>query len=227
MLQLVSVLHFIIALTLQTETYEGDSARSHGKASFYHDKFQGRLTSNGEVYDKNDFTAAHRTLPFNSIVHVYNKKNGKSVIVRINDRGPFRRSRIIDLSRSAAEKIEMVPFGIVPVTISLMTLLDNVPLTDSSFVKDEVWDLYGDKTELKKSAVLVWITENWKHAFYVAGKLSLENKLENVVVRIAGPSYDRTYEIIVSSIKDKTEEASLIQELKKQGFKRTHSLSLH
>ncbi len=124
----------LIVFGIQTE----DGVTDDGKASFYHDKFHGRLTSNGEIYDKNDFTAAHRSLPFNSIVHVSNKRNGKSVIVRINDRGPFVRSRIIDLSRSAAQKIEMVPYGVVPVTIRVMTLFDNVPLDDSIFIKDDI-----------------------------------------------------------------------------------------
>ena len=75
-----------------------------GVASWYGPKFHGRLTANGEKYDMDGITAAHRTLPFNSEVVVENLDNGKTVQVRINDRGPYAKDRIIDLSKGAAEK---------------------------------------------------------------------------------------------------------------------------
>ncbi len=194
------------------------------KASFYDDKFHGRITSNGEQYDKNDFTAAHRTLPFNTIVHVLNKKNGKSVIVRINDRGPFARSRIIDLSKSAAQKIDMVPYGIVPVKLRVMTLFDNIPLNDSSFVENDIWNCYGKKMELTEHSVLVWITENWKHAFYVASKLSIDKHLEGVGVKISGPIDHRTYDMVVTSLRSESNCDSLVEVLKKEGYSRAKLL---
>src|ERR1043165_7258529 len=101
---------FVMLLTCANGIGQVKDVPVSGKASFYHDSFDGQETSNGEDYDKNDFTAAHRTLPFNSIVSVTNKLNGKSVVVRINDRGPFAKSRIIDLTHSAAMKLGMVPF---------------------------------------------------------------------------------------------------------------------
>src|SRR5688572_2042752 len=94
---------FLIFCSATTLNGQVDSFSANGKASYYHDKFHGRITSNGEEYSQNDFTAAHKTLPFNTIVHVTNKQNNRSVVVRINDRGPFRKSRIIDLTRSAAK----------------------------------------------------------------------------------------------------------------------------
>lgn len=77
----------------------------YGYATWYGGKFHGRRTASGEVYNMYDFTAAHRTLPFGTIVRVTNLKNKKSVIVRINDRGPWIRRNIIDLSYAAARKI--------------------------------------------------------------------------------------------------------------------------
>ena len=88
-------------LFCQTET---DSLEIENNASFHHDRFHGQETSNGESYNKNDFTAAHRTLPFNTFLLVTNTLNDKSVVVRVNDRGPFKKSRVIDLTRSAAIK---------------------------------------------------------------------------------------------------------------------------
>ena len=82
-----------------------------GVASYYGRRFAGRRTASGERFDPADLTAAHRTLPFGSLVRVTNSRNGQSVVVRINDRGPFARGRQIDLSRRAAEKIGLVAAG--------------------------------------------------------------------------------------------------------------------
>ena len=91
-----------------------------GNASWYGPTFHGKLTSNGETYDMYDMTAAHKTLPMNTIVKVTNKNNGLTTVVRVNDRGPFIATRIIDLSKSAADKIDMVGAGPAPVTIEIL-----------------------------------------------------------------------------------------------------------
>ncbi len=92
-----------------------------GIASWYGSKFQGNLTANGEVYDKNKFTAAHLTLPFNTLVKVTFLHTGKDVVVRINDRGPHISGRIIDLSAAAAEEIGLRPHGLGKVSIEVVT----------------------------------------------------------------------------------------------------------
>lgn len=91
-----------------------------GKASFYGGRWIGRLTANGEHYHMGDCTAAHKKLPFNTMVKVTNLKNGKSVIVRINNRGPYAKGRILDLSVVAAKKIDMMSAGIVPVRAEVL-----------------------------------------------------------------------------------------------------------
>lgn len=88
-----------------------------GKASYYNDKYEGRKTSSGEVFEQSKSTAAHKTLPFGTKVTVKNLKNGKTVTVRINDRGPFVAGRIIDLSKSSAQKIDLVQAGVGSVQI--------------------------------------------------------------------------------------------------------------
>jgi rare lipoprotein A len=92
-----------------------------GVASWYGDPFNGHRTSNGEVYDMYQFTAAHRTLPFGVVLRVTNLSNGKQTEVRINDRGPFVGNRIIDLSLSAARAIEMVGPGTAQVRIEMLS----------------------------------------------------------------------------------------------------------
>lgn len=90
-----------------------------GMASYYGDEFDGRQTSSGEVFDQGELTAAHKTLPFGTVVTVTNLDNGRSVRVRINDRGPFVAGRIIDLSRAAAESIGMIESGTARVRIAI------------------------------------------------------------------------------------------------------------
>ncbi len=88
-----------------------------GIASYYHDALEGNLTANGEVFSQDSLTAAHRTLPFGTRVLVYRPEVDKSIWVRINDRGPFNYKRIIDLSKSAADSLDMVQMGISDVII--------------------------------------------------------------------------------------------------------------
>ena len=82
-----------------------------GHASYYAAKFDGRKTANGEIFSNKKLTAAHRTLPFGTIVKVTNVKNNKSVVVRINDRGPYAKNRIIDLSHAAADSLGIIHAG--------------------------------------------------------------------------------------------------------------------
>jgi rare lipoprotein A len=88
-----------------------------GLASWYGGKFHGRTTASGEVYDMYALTAAHKTLPFGTVVEVTNLENGRSLRVRINDRGPFVDGRIIDLSYAAAKRLDMVRDGVVRVKL--------------------------------------------------------------------------------------------------------------
>jgi rare lipoprotein A len=96
---------------LETET---------GTASFYANEFNGKKTANGEIYDMNGLTAAHPSYPFNTVVKVTNLDNGKSIEVRINDRMPNFKGRIIDLSLAAARKIEMINAGIQEVKLEVL-----------------------------------------------------------------------------------------------------------
>jgi rare lipoprotein A len=92
-----------------------------GQATYYANRFHGRTTASGERFDQGALTAAHRRLPFGTRVRVINLNNDASVIVRINDRGPFgNRRRIIDLSRAAAERIDMIQAGVVPVRVEVL-----------------------------------------------------------------------------------------------------------
>jgi rare lipoprotein A len=96
---------------------EGEEVIARGLASWYGEKFQGRRTASGERFDMDDLTAAHPSLPFGTRLRVRNARNGREVVVRINDRGPNTRGRIIDMSRAAAQAIGLVQAGVGPVIL--------------------------------------------------------------------------------------------------------------
>jgi rare lipoprotein A len=107
---------------LPTLAQDGGSAGRviSGTASWYGPGFHGRLTANGERYNMNELTAAHKSLKFGTKVRVTNNRNGKSVVVRINDRGPYVGKRVIDLSKSAAQEIGMINAGTADVTLEIL-----------------------------------------------------------------------------------------------------------
>jgi rare lipoprotein A len=116
---------FLLLATAVVATADPDL---EGLASWYGGKFHGRMTSSGEIFDTNEMTAAHKTLPFGTIVKVTNLDNGKSATVKINDRGPFIEGRIIDLSRAAAEQIDMVGQGVAPVALTIVAFATGAEL---------------------------------------------------------------------------------------------------
>lgn len=98
----------------------GYAKAQSGKASWYGPGFQGRKTANGERFNMNAYSAAHRTLAFGTKICVHNLKNGKGVTVRVNDRGPFVRGRVVDVSRQAARTLGMVRSGTAPVRVTVV-----------------------------------------------------------------------------------------------------------
>ena len=109
---------FVGLVTVNTPVSAGKVQK--GIASYYHDSLHGRKTASGEIYNKNKMSAAHKRLPLGSKVRVTRVQTGKSIVVRINDRGPFVKGRIIDLSRKAAKKLGMIRRGIVPVKVEVL-----------------------------------------------------------------------------------------------------------
>lgn len=95
----------------------GGNLMGEGMASWYGADFQGRPTASGEAFDANQLTAAHRSLPFGTRLRVRSRATGREVVVRVNDRGPFARARVIDLSRAAADALGIRQLGVSPVLL--------------------------------------------------------------------------------------------------------------
>jgi len=109
-----------VSTTFKVPAYIPGDYSEAGIASYYADKYQGRLTANGERFDMYRISAAHKTLPFNTKVKVVNVNNGRSVVVRINDRGPFIEGRIIDLSYAAFGRIADHRDGLADVVLEIL-----------------------------------------------------------------------------------------------------------
>ena len=114
-------LYFVAIISvLGIFSFKSETELKTGVASCYHDKFHGRRTASGEPYDKDKFTTAHRFLPFGTMVLVRNIKTGDSVIVKVNDRGPFHKTRTFDLSKAAFLKIGDLRTGPIPVEYKIL-----------------------------------------------------------------------------------------------------------
>lgn len=114
------LIQFFALLILTTQVALATPPTEKGLAKFYDDSFHGRKTASGAIYDKNKLTAAHKSLPFGTKVKVLNPANGKSVIVEINDRGPYVKGRIIELSKRAADQLSITKQATVPVVITVV-----------------------------------------------------------------------------------------------------------
>jgi rare lipoprotein A len=124
------ILIYIIFALLQFPLW-GQNQSYTGYCSFYADKFQGRNTSSGDHYDKNAYTAAHRTLPYNTIIEITNLRNQKKVLVRVNDRGPQARNRVLDVSKAAALKLDMVAYGVEKIKYRVLDSVTTAYLLDT------------------------------------------------------------------------------------------------
>ena len=161
-----------------------------GNASWYGNPFNGRRASNGEIYDMHKLTAAHRTLPFETMVRVTNLNNGKSTTVRITDRGPFVDNRIIDLSLAAAREIESVGPGVVPVHLEV---LGNVDVTAGFFTvqvgsfRDRAnAERLRDRLNLTYSPILIQQYDSPEGTFYRlrVGKVSGEDAAKDLAEQL-------------------------------------------
>ena len=155
-----------------------------GRASWYGRQFHGHLTASGERYDMNALTAAHRTLPIPSYARVTNTKNGKSVIVRVNDRGPFHGSRVMDVPKAAAQKLGFISRGTTHIKIEQV-----LPGSETAMSDMPKKDIYVDlKSFGSESEALAYMSQTGRNlsSADMASKVSVEKRGGSYVVRM-GP----------------------------------------
>lgn len=194
-----------------------------GTASWYGRKFHGHLTSNGEIYDMYAMSAAHKNLPLPTYLKVTNITNNKSVIVRVNDRGPFHQKRIIDLSYSAAYKLDMLKTGTAEVKITSLTNFDKNTLRKKPVIvniKKPVTDNQINETPAKKY-IQVFATSKLELAKKTANSLSIKySQMVNY------PEKNNIYRIQIGPILDSIVINKLLLELKQGSYPNAYLRSL-
>ena len=178
-----------------------------GNASWYGNQFHGRKTSSGERYNMNALTAAHKTLPIPSYARVTNTKNGKSVIVRVNDRGPFHGNRVIDVSKAAAQQLGFINQGTAHVKVEQIVPGQSAQVYDG---KDIFVDLKSFGTEREAQAYMNQAAVNLSY-----GKMNPKVSMEK-----------RDYEYVVKMGPFTSQERAAEAEAKARGLIQAASLSL-
>ena len=215
-----------------------------GKASYYGKKFHGRKTASGEIYSSEKFTAAHKSLPFGTLVKVMNPKNGKCVTVRINDRGPYAKGRIIDLSHAAAEEIGLLSAGVM--TVEVTSSFDSEPIglgrkKDKKTLEatetgknisnyesaiefcDEIeepgktYEKDGNAVAVSGYGIQLGSFRNIQYATDLAESLCYEEPRE-IFIRIEERANQRFYQVLVGHCVEREEAQAFLSNLQKRGI---------
>lgn len=194
-----------------------------GIASWYGNKFHGHLTSNGEIYDMYAMSAAHKNLPLPTYLKVTNVVNNKSVIVRVNDRGPFHESRIIDLSYSAAYKLDMLKAGTARVSITAITEFEKNAINANSQVLSNKKDPHSPSptSAQEKNYIQVFATSKLELAKKTAKTLAQKHSQT-----VNYPKNNGIYRIQIGPVVSKTKLNKLLIELKQGNYPNAYLRSL-
>lgn len=216
---------FLTFLVISISGFGQNDFVQNGKASYYADKFEGRLTASGEKYKHTKLTAAHKTLPFGTIVQVKNLENNKMVEVKINDRGPFVEGRIIDLSKSAAEVLDFIAQGLTDVEISIVNAGDgknnNYSVSSNQGnqppIEEREFYLFNvDRTNPKTGyGVQIGSFEEMANLVRLAQNLKASYK-KRVTVQVSEFNNNKIYKMIVGFEKTREKAEKLKVNLKKR-----------
>lgn len=198
-----------------------------GKASYYHQKFEGRRTSSGEIFNQNKLTCAHRKYLFNTMLRVTNLQNDRSVIVRVNDRGPYKYAgRIIDLSKAAANKIGMVKNGVVSVKVEVIGVGGIIEdkyspsVVKGAFDKGKYYSFRGQLRSPKGYGIQLAAFEELQNAQYYAQIVFKEGFRPVLVYSDSSHQHAQAsfYKVIVGEFTDKSSAMKYLPELKSRDF---------
>jgi len=206
------IIPFLFALSLSLGQV---ASVEYGQASFYADALQGNKTASGETYYHNEYTAAHQSLPFNTWVRVTNLDNQKSVLVRINDRGPFIQGRIIDLSKYAARDLDMIKTGVARVKIEVLPKITEPESAYSAFHQNEknpgTFGFYKMSIEPytpKGFGVQIRSYHELDHLFKESEQWPGEPN-PHFIIHMIGDANARAYKVIIGEFKNRKEAEKL------------------
>jgi rare lipoprotein A len=192
----------------------------HGQASFYADRFQGRLTASGERYDASAMTAAHLTLPFGTLVKVTNNANNHSVMVRINDRGPFVEGRIIDVSKAAANQLGFLDLGVADVRIEVTGKNTGTqtgstgPAANSAMEENEYYRVSVSRTNPTGFGVQIGSFRELVNLMRMTDDLKKSYR-DEITIQVGVVNQVKVYRIIIGQKPNRDEAEKILQKLRK------------
>ncbi|PWJ44294.1 septal ring lytic transglycosylase RlpA family protein [Sediminitomix flava] len=211
-----------------------------GEASYYAKKFHGRTTANGEKFNMYAMTAAHKELPFNTVLKVVNLTNGKWVKVRINDRGPFVGNRIIDLSYAAAKNIGMIQDGVAKIEFTILSMQDSPEVAEASvgkksgnnqktkvkntnrgskedFSSTGTYSIWGTQRNVKGFGIQLAAHSELKNALKAAK--TAQKKLDEVYIQVSSKNGKPFYRIVYGAWTSRDKARVNIPKAEKKGYK--------
>ncbi len=224
MLRFTFILFFTFCWTILTAQ---SAKQEKGIASYYADKFVGRQTASGEIYDNNSFTAAHRKLPFGTLLKVTNLENGKIVIVKVNDRGPYAYGRIIDLSKAAAQEIDMIKNGLAEVMIEIVNEhissngmeSNNSELSvENTVITSEVFSIWETPRNVSGFGIQLASFESKEHAISFAQE-AYKNGVELPLIKVYEEKNKQFFRVMAGSFSEKDQAEQYLKKLKQLGYK--------
>lgn len=189
-----------------------------GGASYYAKKFEGRKTANGEWFSNSDMTCASRTLKFHTFLKVTNLKNNLSTIVRVNDRGPYAKKRIIDLSEQAARIVGTYQHGVTRVQIEVVSPPVLTVELDSIFRTGDVADCLGNDVTVTGYTISIWRTRDLQHAITLSNHLYEQEYVHTIFIGRKIVKGRPLYHVIVSNIETEKEAITIKDFWERKGF---------
>jgi len=218
------LIFFICTLLLTDSALAQATYKQEGTASYYADKFEGQPTASGEKYKHSKMTAAHKSLPFGTMIKVTNLKNNKSVVVKVNDRGPFVEGRIVDLSKSAAENLDFIMDGLAKVRIEVV---ENLMAKESKYdpgkpvqvnpdvEEKEFYNFSVDRINPKGFGVQIGSYQEMANLVRVSDNLRKSYR-KKVTVQVSIINGIKVYKIIIGPEKSRSKVEGLRSRLRKR-----------
>jgi rare lipoprotein A len=198
--------------------------RPHGIASWYGKQFHGRRTSSGETYDMYEMTAAHKTLPLPTYVKVTSQRNGRSIVVRVNDRGPFHSKRIIDLSYAAAVKLGIANSGTAPVSIEAINTDTKPKSQQDLFTQQNVSPIPNHQTTSQGQFVQLGVFAELDNAKRLQNKFLHSSLPTPEIITVTINDAD-LYRVLIGPIDSDDQIQSVSYQLEKMGIQYRHILA--
>jgi rare lipoprotein A len=193
-----------------------------GGASYYAKTFEGRKTANGELFSNYDMTCASRTLSFNTFLKVTNLKNNLTTIVRVNDRGPYAKNRLLDLTEQAARMIGCYKHGVTKIKIEILSKPHHTDSLKKLLPENKIMDGNGILASPTGYSLSIWRTRDFSHALFIANQLHDQEYIQSFYVGMKLNNKRPLYHVLITNIATHEEAERLKNFWEHKGFMRVY-----